>query len=91
MNRTNEFWQALDVIHIWVDSHPQMCIFLKGKQIVVSSPHDTSQEAAIICKFISIVIEKKWSYQTNKENDKFFYTFIPGEIEPPRLIQKTLF
>jgi hypothetical protein len=70
----SEFWQALDIIHLWADSRKCAVTFQAKISITVTTTQDISKEAATLCNFLSMMTGEKWIFQTQKESNRNIFT-----------------
>jgi hypothetical protein len=64
------YFQAWDIVHIWSDSRRLQVSYVQN-QIAVSSEADLSHDAEKVCKFISFIIGRHWTYRTVKEDNQY--------------------
>jgi len=73
---------ALDIIHLWTDSHGKaiLKVFPSNKRIYVWCASDLSREAAKVCGFVGLIVKHPWTFQMEKENERFVITFFPETV-----------
>jgi len=80
---------VLDIIHFWTDSRGKIVqkIFPTNGKICVYSTNDISSEATKVCNFLELIVKQQWTFQMNRENENYVFTFFPETVSLENLFQ----
>ena len=81
-SRVSVDFTAFDIIHFWADSRGKLIHIVypsKGK-IFVCCTVDLSEEAVKVCRFITLVVKRSWTFQRQHKDELFELTFFPETV-----------
>jgi len=73
---------VIEIVHLWADSRGTVIdmVFPSKGKIYVCCEADLSKEAKKVCSFMTLVVKQPWTFQMQRNDDKYWITFFPEKI-----------